>query len=92
MQKQIKEKRQIQQLSQLYADILKLVLLLRELNSPIAAKMAEKLRESQRMQFSLKELDWFSLNAYNSAVNGCENWESQQIVSITESCLKVLIF
>jgi hypothetical protein len=60
----------------------------------IAAKNAEKARASQRTtdaktQFTLKELDWFSQNAYNCAVNGCEKWETQHIISITESCLRV---
>jgi len=56
-----------------------------------AAKNAEKLRgtNNTKSQFSLKELDWFSQNAYNCSINGCENWESQQIISITQSCLKV---
>ena len=60
----------------------------------IAAKKAEEIRRKVRDDnrgnvFSLKELDWFSQNAYNCAVGGCESWENNQIVSITESCLKV---
>lgn len=60
----------------------------------IAAKNAEKARVSQRTtdtktQFTLKELDWFSQNAYNCAVNGCEKWETPHVISITESCLRV---
>jgi hypothetical protein len=60
----------------------------------IAAKKAEEIRRKARDSnkgntFSLKELDWFSQNAYNCAVGGCESWETNQIVSITESCLKV---
>ena len=61
-----------------------------------AAKKAEELRRSQRhsearMHFSLKELDWFSQNAYNCAVKGCENWENKHIINITDSCLKVSV-
>ena len=40
--------------------------------------------------FSLKDLDWFSSNAYVCAVKGCETWETQQINSIAGSCLKVV--
>jgi hypothetical protein len=41
--------------------------------------------------FSLKELDWFSQNAYNCVVTGCETWDNNQIVSMAESCLKVFL-
>jgi len=58
-----------------------------------AAKQAEKARASRATDgsmFSLKDLDWFSSNAYVCAVKGCETWETQQITSIAGSCLKVL--
>ena len=58
----------------------------------IAAKKAEEMRrkENGRGQFSVKELDWFSQNAYNCVVNGCESWDSKHIISMADSCLKVL--
>jgi len=61
----------------------------------IAAKKAEEPRRKVRdnnkgNMFSLKELDWFSQNAYNCVVSGCESWENNQIVSMADSCLKVL--
>jgi hypothetical protein len=55
----------------------------------IAAREAEQTRGQKRSQFTLKELDWFSKNAYNYAVNGCENWGKKHIISVTESCIKV---
>jgi hypothetical protein len=55
----------------------------------LAARKASEGR-GQRGLFSLKELDWFYKNAYNCAVNGCENWDSKQIISMTESCVKVV--
>jgi hypothetical protein len=56
-----------------------------------AAKLAVEARAnaSRSKEFTLKELDWFSQNAYNCAVNACENWEPQPVISITDSCLKV---
>lgn len=60
----------------------------------VAAKKAEEIRTRGRdnnrgNMFSLKELDWFSQNAYNCAVIGCDTWDNNQIVSMTDSCLKV---
>lgn len=55
----------------------------------IAARKAGQGRGTKGGQFTLKELDWFSKNAYNSAVNGCENWDNKHIISMTESCIKV---
>jgi hypothetical protein len=60
----------------------------------IAAKKAEEMRRTQRDrgQFSVKELNWFSQNAYNCVVNGCESWDSKHIISMANSCIKVVPF
>lgn len=59
----------------------------------VAAKKAEEMRRKQsgRGQFSVKELEWFSQNAYNCVVNGCMSWDSKHIISMTDSCLKVFL-
>jgi hypothetical protein len=61
----------------------------------IAAKKAEEMRRrrsaGESVQFPIKELEWFSQNAYNCAVTGCgsEYWDRTHIISMTDSCLKV---
>jgi hypothetical protein len=87
-------KRQIQPSSPFYAVILRLVLTACFKTFIVAARKATEFRASARNidpknQFTLKELDWFSQNAYNCAVDECEHWEDKHIISIAESCLKV---
>ncbi|BFZ64485.1 sporulation-specific protein 22 [Saitoella coloradoensis] len=57
----------------------------------VYAKQARQKPDGQKsQQFGLKELDWFSKNAFNFAVKACTSWPSESVVRLAEVCMKFL--
>lgn len=55
---------------------------------------AYQARKSQGLDdaraFSLNELEWFSRNSYNLALQQCAVWPSNLLLRLLESCAEVL--
>ena len=58
------------------------------MKAAVQAKVAR--RDSKDSLFSLSELDWFSRNSYNLALQFCMTWTPPQTLRLVQACLKVL--
>ncbi|KAK2802668.1 hypothetical protein FQN50_007276 [Emmonsiellopsis sp. PD_5] len=54
----------------------------------IASTQATKSHRYSSSPFSVSELDWFSKNSYNLAVQHCTNWDHGPILSLLDTCIK----
>ncbi|KAH0544865.1 hypothetical protein FGG08_001094 [Glutinoglossum americanum] len=53
------------------------------------AKTSRKPQAAQPSQlFTIKELDWFSRNSYNTALKSCADWDPRHTLRILQACIK----
>ncbi|MCJ1472157.1 hypothetical protein MMC13_000804 [Lambiella insularis] len=55
-----------------------------------AGQAKTRRRESTNQEFPLSEMDWFSRNTYNLALEYCSDWDPGQTLRLVQTCLKFI--